>query len=250
VNEQPGFRDLRLIDGGGRPKSRWGNPRPRPVPSPAPDDGTARGLAEDLAGPARELEERIGSLLAGDRGPLDDPQREELAAASEAAGFLSALVALLHCAEREEAGRSDPTEEFDVRYALWDAVEELAGRAKRKRVGLDLSLPDRPLRVHGGRCRTRATLRYVLRERLRAARPGSRVEISCGDAEGGAFVRIGVRGEGGRACEPTRRQAAAALARALLARQGADLAVGPGEWRILFPAAPTDRGDPRPDRGV
>ncbi|MFH1679701.1 MAG: hypothetical protein ABIH26_03545 [Candidatus Eisenbacteria bacterium] len=246
----PGFGSLRVIEGGALP----GAPRrvrPRRGPRPAePNKRLPGGVAEDLSEPVRETTRRIGILLAGDHGPLLEPQREELAAASEAAEFLSALVSLIGLAEREETGRGDPAETFDIRYALWDAVEENAGGARRRRTRLELSLPDRPLTVRAGRGGTRAVLRYAIREHLRNAPRGGRIAIH-GDGEAGCvLVRIEPSGVRGGPTRPPRR-GAVDLARVLLRRHGADLSFGMGGgWRVRFAAAAPARGDPRPDRGI
>lgn len=233
----PSGRTLRLIEGGA-PESgkiraaRAGRRAGRPAAPPCP-----AGIAEELAGPIREAERRIGQLLAGDYGPLRDLQKEELLAASEATELLSAVLSLVGLTEREDAGSPGPEDAFDVRFAAWDTIEEHACRARLKRVRLEISLPPRPLSVCGNRCALRAVLRFALREQLHAVSRGGRLLVEGTEVRGRAVLRIVRRDAGRSTAERSVRLAALSLARSLLGGHGGDIQADSGglEWRISLP---------------
>jgi hypothetical protein len=188
--------------------------------------------------PVREAERRIGLLLTGYYGPLRDLQREELLAASEAAELLSAVLALVALLEREDAGRGGPEETFDIRFVIWDAVEDLTRRARQKRVQIELSLPSTALPTTGWRAAIRAVLRFALREHLHAVPKGGRILLS-GEVEGGEVsLRLDRRDPGGRATGKPAHSAALALARVLLEKRGGGLRIHSDgtAWRVRLRA--------------
>jgi hypothetical protein len=248
TEKRPVFGPLRLIEGGASPAAPRKVTGKRAVPSRLPGRCAAEGLAQDLSEPVRETERRIGLLLSGDHGILRDAQKEELRAVSEAAELVSSVVSLLALHEREDAGTTEPEETFDVRFVLWDLIEEHAPRARLKRVHLDLSLPDGPLAAYCPRSCTRAVLRFALREHLHLVTPGGRITIR-GDGEGGGILVRFERRQPAEAPARAEHGAARALMRAVLERHAGALGLSADgrEWRLRFPGAGARGVTARPD---
>jgi hypothetical protein len=244
----PAFGPLRLIEGGASAAAPKKGAGTRVPASRLPRRCAAEGLAQDLSEPVRETERRLGLLLSGDYGILRDAQREELRAVSEAAELVSSVVSLLALHEREDTGTAEPEETFDVRFVLWDLIEEHAPRARLKRVHLDLSLPDGPLAAYCPRSCTRAVLRFALREHLHLVNPGGRITIR-GDREGGGILVRFERRQTAGAPARADHGAARALMRAVLERHSGALGLSADGcvWRLRFPGAGARCGTARPD---
>lgn len=194
-------------------------------------------FGDELRHPLRETERRIALLLEGGHGPLGGAQREELRAAGEAAEFVSSLLSLLGMVMDDEDTPPE-AEVIDVRFPLWDVVDEHAAVAKARRIRLELRLPETPIPVRAGREWSRTILRFVLREHLCGVGPGGRVTVAgepSGDMCHVRFERAG--GSPKRSYAPHR--TGCALTRTFLEKHDGRLAVRSGGalWLLELPLA-------------